>query len=60
MDEREKDRQTDKEWGDREKGQKVERKDRRSACSETEIKFSTNSLFPKFLHLSMHLSLRVT
>ena len=31
-----------------------------AACSETAIKFSIDSLCPKILHLSMHLSLRIT
>ena len=50
----------EREWGDREKGQKVVEKSEEAACSETAIKFSVYSLCPKFLHLSMHLSLRVT
>ena len=50
----------EREWGDREKGQKGVEKTEEAACSETAIKFSINSLFPKFLHLSIHLSLRVT
>ena len=56
----ERERETEREWGDLEKGQKFERKDTRRVCLETAIKFSIDSLCPKFLHLSMHLSLRVT
>ena len=42
------------------KAKKLKEKTEEAACSETAIKFSINSLCPKFLHLSMHLSLRVT
>ena len=42
------------------KAKKLKEKTEESVCSETAIKFNINSLFPKFLHLSMHLSLRVT
>ena len=44
------------ECGDR----KLKEKTEEAACSETEVKFSTDSLCPEFVHLSMHLSLRVT
>ena len=49
-----------REWGDREKGQKVVEKTEEAACSEASIKFNIDSVCPKFLHLSMHLSLLVT
>ena len=39
---------------------KVVEKTEEAACSEAAIKFNIDSLFPKFLHLRMHLSLRVT
>ena len=42
-----------REWGDREKGKNVVEKTGEAACSETAIKFSTDSLCPKFLHSSM-------
>ena len=42
------------------KAKKLKEKTEEAACSETAMKFSTASLCPKFLHLSMHLSLRVT
>ena len=60
--ERERERQTDREreWGDLEKGQKIERKAQEALCLETPIKFCIGSLCPKFLRLTMHLSLRVT
>ena len=42
------------------KVKKLKENTEEAACSETAIKFNIDSLCPKFLHLSMHLSLRVT
>ena len=42
------------------KAKKLKQKTEAAACLETAIKFSIDSLCPKFIHLSMHLSLRVT
>ena len=59
--ERETDRQTDRENGEiKRKPKKLKEKAQETVCLETAIKFSIDSLCPKFLHLSMQLSLLVT
>ena len=42
------------------KAKKFIEKTEEAACSETAIKFSIDSLCPKFLHLNMHLPLLET
>ena len=60
MNERERKREREREIGEIEgKAKKLKEKTEEAACSLTAIKFSTDSLCPKFLHLSMHLSLHV-
>ena len=46
----EREREREREWGDQEEDQKVGKKAEEAACSETAIKFSINSICPKFLH----------
>ena len=55
---RERERERERENGEIER--KTKKLKREEACLETAIKFSIDSIFPKFLHLSMHLSLTVT
>ena len=58
---RERERERERENGEIErKAKKLKEKIEEASCSETAIKFSINSLFPKFLHSSMHQSLHVT
>ena len=58
---RERDRERERENGEIErKVKKLKEKTQEAVCLETSIKFSIDSLCPKFLHLSMHLSLCVT
>ena len=42
------------------KAKKLKEKTEEAACSENAIKFNVDSLCPKYLHLSMHLSLLMT
>ena len=53
---RERERETETER----KVKKLKEKTQEAVCLETSIKFSIDSLYPKFLHLNMHLSSRVT
>ena len=61
--ERERERERERQRENREierNAKKLKEKTQEAVCLETSIKFSIDSLCPKFLHLSMHLSPRVT
>ena len=59
MRERERERERENEEIER-KANKFKEKTEEAACLESAIKFSIDSLCPKFFHLSMHHSLCVT